>query len=477
MQPEVSERTVCLGKSSLAFFFEPHSVAVIGSMREGLFCGHAAIKNLLKAGFSGKIYPIDPSCSEVFGLKVHTSIKNVSGKIDLVLLITDCRTVPTLIMECVEKDVKAVIIASDGFTERNEEGLMLQKKIAEITKQSGIRIIGPNTAGIINTGNALICCPYIMGYEKIKSGGITLCAQTSMIGPHAFPYADFHFGVSKICDLGNKCDVDESDMLEYLENDPSTKIISMHLENMRDGRRFLEIARRVTYKKPVLLLKTGRTSGVEMVATPRNGSRSVDDQIFDAICKQEGIIRLEKFGELFEVPKIFAYQPLPKGNKLGIVSQTGMGAALAVDEGVKYNLSVAKLSPETATKLNAIFPGLGKTIIDIGPLASFKSDYMSVYPEILKAVLADDNIDCLLHIIWAGPAGASVEDYTKMYRGIHGIYQKPVAIWIFGPRLPIIYDMTYNLEDLGFPVFSELETAIKAIGVAYQYASWKKEKQ
>ena len=146
-------------------------------MREGLFGSHAVIKNLLEAGFRGKIYPVDLSCSEVLGLKVYTSIKNIPGKIDLVLIITDCQTVPTVMIECAEKDVKAIIIVSDGFAERNEEGLILQKKVVEIARQSGMRIIGPNTAGIINTGNGLICCPYVMGHEKIKSGGIALCGQ------------------------------------------------------------------------------------------------------------------------------------------------------------------------------------------------------------------------------------------------------------------------------------------------------------
>jgi acyl-CoA synthetase (NDP forming) len=246
----------------------------------------------------------------------------------------------------------------------------------------------------------------------------------------------------------------------------------MHIENIRDGRRFLEIAKRVNCKKPVLVLKSSRTNEGGMGSIPRTSPLSLGDQVFDALCKQAGIIRLEKFGELFEIPKFFAYQLLPEGNQLGIVSHTGMGAALAADEGAKYNLSVAKLSPETAIKLNTIFPNLWKTIIDIGPLAALEEDYISVYPEILKIVLTDNNIDCLLHIPWANPAGASVEDYTKIYRRLHGTCQKPVAIWIYGPRLPIIYDITCNLEDLGYPVFSDLETAIKGIGVAYQYAIW-----
>jgi acyl-CoA synthetase (NDP forming) len=410
MERKGSEISTYPKKNGLAYFFEPQSVAVIGPLKEGFFGGHPAIKNLLEAGFRGKIYPIDLSCSDVLGLKVHTSIKNLRQKIDLVMIVTDPKTIPTVMIECAERGVKAIIIVSDGFAERNEEGLLSEKKIFEIARQSGMRIIGPNTAGIINARNDLICCPYIMGQGKIRSGGIALCGQNRMISPHTFPYADFHYGVSKVCDLGNKSDVDESDMLEYLENDLPTKVIAMHIENIRDSKRFLEIARRVTHKKPLLVLRTGRTNQGGTASPPQTSSLLLDDQIFDTVCKQVGIIPLEKSGELLEIPKFFAYQPLPKGNKFGIISYTGMGAALAADEGAKYNLSVAKLSPETVTKLDAISPSLCKTIVDLGPLTALKSDYMSVYPEILKVVLADDNIDCLFHILWADPAGASVED-------------------------------------------------------------------
>ena len=474
MERKGSETSTHVEKNSLAYFFEPQSVAVIGPLKEGFWGSHSAIKNLLEASFTGKIYPIDFSCSDVLGLKVHTSIKNVSQKIDLVLIVADPQTIPTVMIECAEKGVKAIIIVSDGFAERNEQGLLLEKKVVEIARQSGMRIIGPNSAGIINAKNDLICCPVVMGHGKIRSGGIALCAENRMIGPHTYPYADLHYGVSKICDLGNKSDVDESDMLQYLEHDSSTKVIAMHIESIRDANRFLGIARRVTHKKPVLVLKSSRTNQGATLSTLHTGSPSLDDQVFNAACKQVGIIHLEKFNELFEVPKFLVYQPLPRGNKLGIVSDTEMGAVLAADEGVKYNLSVAKLSPETATKIKAIHPGLWKTIVDSGPFAALNSDYMSVYPETLKFVLTDDNIDCLLHILWADPTGASVEDYTKIYRKLRGISQKPVAIWVYGPRLPSTYDLTRNLEDLGFPVFADLETAIKAIGLAYQYAIWKK---
>ena len=458
--------------NSLNPFFDPKTIAVIGSLKEGLFGGYVVINSLLNAGFKGEIYPVNPSYKEIGGLMVYPSIKDVPKKIDLVLIITGARSVSGILEECAEKGVRAAIIVSDGFAERDEEGIRLQKEIVDIARQRGIRIIGPNTAGIANPSKGLIPNPYEMGYEKVKVGNIAICAQTGMINPQAFPYGDLHYGVSKICDFGNKCDVDECDVMEYLENDPATKAITLYIESIKDGKRFLKVSKRVTSRKPVLILKSGRTEQGASVSASHTGSLALNDRIFDAACKQSGIIRLESFRELFELPKIFAYQPLPKGNRLGIITFTGAVGVLAIDEGAKYGLSVPLLSPGTRKKLDAIFPGLGKRIVDIGPPMAVVNDYMSIYSEILKTVTVDPCIDSILNIIWTGPSGEFMEKYLKIYRGLQGT-RKPIASWVYGPRVPYINEMTCQLEDMGFPVFPEIEMAIKALGTASQYAKTK----
>jgi acetyltransferase len=279
--------------------------------------------------------------------------------------------------------------------------------------------------------------------------------------------------VSKICDYGNKCDVDECDLLEYLECDPATKVIAMYLESIRDGRRFLDISQRVTAHKPVLILKSGRTKEGANVSASHTGALAMDDPIFSAACQQAGIIRLEKFRELFELPKIFSLQPLPRGNQLGIATFTGAVGVLAIDEAAKYGLSVARLSPKVAEKLNTIFPGLGKSVVDMGPPMAVHH-YMTVYSDILRTVLSEDAIDCLLNVIWTGPSHDFVEEYLKFYGALQGRSQKTIATWIYGPSLPLIDAMSGRMEDLGFPVFSDLEMAIKALGIAYHYSSRKK---
>jgi acyl-CoA synthetase (NDP forming) len=461
-------------KSDLSLFFEPKSVAVIGSLREGYFGGYVAIKTLLNAGFKGRIFPVNPSYQKVLGLKVYSSLKDISEKIDLVFLIINRRSVPDMMRTCVDKGIKAVVVVADGFAERDEEGANLQHEVVEIARKGRMRIIGPNTAGVANPTNGFIPDPYEMGYRTLKAGGIAICAQTGMINPQAFPYGDLHYGVSKICDYGNKCDVDECDMLEYLEKDPGTKVITMYLESIRDGRRFLKVSKRVTPKKPVLILKSGRTKEGATVSVSHTGSLSVDDQIFSAACKQTGIIRLEKFSELFELPKIFDAQPLPRGGRLGIVTFTGGVGVLAIDEAAKYGLCVSKLSRKTSVKLNAIFPDLGKTIVDIGPPMAVINNYMDIYSKILETVLEDDTIDCLFNVIWTSPFESFVEEYLKFYKKIKGRYQRTIATWIYGPSLPLVQEMSSRMEDLGFPVFPDLEMAIKALGIAHQYAIQKK---
>lgn len=441
-------------------------------MREGFFGGYVVIKSLLKAGFKGRIFPVNPSYKEIWGLKVFPSIKEVPVKIDLVLIITAARAVPGILKECADRGVRAAIVVSDGFAERDEEGQRLQEEILQIARQGHLRIIGPNTAGVANPSVGLIPNPYEMGYEKVREGAIAICAQTGMINPQAFPYGDLGYGVSKICDFGNKADVDECDMMEYLESDPETRVMTFYLESIRDGQRFLKVAKRVMSRKPVLILKSGRTEEGARVSSSHTGSLAVNDRIFDAACRQSRIIRLQSFRELFELPKIFAQQPLPKGNRLGIITFTGGVGVLAIDESEKYGLRVSPLSSRTRKKLDRIFPGLGKRIIDIGPPMAVVNDFMSLYSEILKTTIHDPCIDSIFNVIWTGPSGELVEDYSNIYRSLKGS-PKTIATWVYGPRVPYIHEMTRQLEAMGFPVFSDIEMAMKALGLATQYAKVK----
>ncbi|MEE4353228.1 MAG: CoA-binding protein [Desulfatiglans sp.] len=458
-----------------ARFFEPRSIAVIGSPREAFFGGYVVVKSLVSSGYKGRIYPVNPGCKDILGIRAYASIKEVDGEIDAALIMINARRVPQVLKECGEKGVKAVTVVSDGFAERNGEGVRLQQEILEIARQSGIRMIGPNTVGVVNTANGYNPCPYAAGsYYTLKAGPVAISSQTGMTNPQAFPYMDFNIGVSKICDFGNKCDLDECDLLLYLDKDPATKVASMYVESVRDGKRFLETARKVTKHKPVCILKSGRTLQGAKASASHTGSIAVDDRIFDSLCRQAGILRLNKWHELFDVPKIFAHQPLPRGNRIGIVSYTGGVGVLATDEGAKYGLEPATLTPGTSALLEEVFPGFGKTPVDIGPVAPAVPDFFTSFPRILEAVIGDDQVDALLMVIWADPtSNNNTEACLEAYERLRRTHQKPVATWIYGPEVSMARDLANQLEDMGYPVFSDSETAVKALGLAFHYSQFR----
>jgi len=463
-----------MGANIFSLFFEPDSVAIIGSFRKGVFGGYVAVKSLLKAGYRGNIYPVNPSYKDVLGLRVYPSIDETPDTPDVVLIMINARNVPDVFEQCARRGIRAVILVADGFAERDSEGAALQERVAVMAREWGVRIIGPNTAGIASSRNGFNPCPYEAGYYGFKPGPVAICSQTGMINPQAYAYPQLGIGISKICDFGNKCDLDECDLLEYLEKDADTQVISMYLESIRDGERFIEVCGRVASKKPVLALKLGTTAEGARASASHTGALAVDDRIFDAACRQSGILRLAAFNDLFEMPKIFASQPLPRGNRLGMVSYTGAVGVVASDQGAAYGLAMARLSPETAEKFNRMFPGLGHMPVDIGPMIPSVKDFSPVYSGILETVLRDKNVDALFNVVWADARGKNDKAYLEAYEAIKGLVSKPVVTWIYGPNPSNTRTLKERVENMGFPVFNDPEHCIKALGMAYRYAQIRK---
>lgn len=451
-------------------FFNPRSIAVIGSFREGYFGGYVMIRSLLKAGYAGSIFPVNPGYGEVHGIKVYPSLRDIPGATDVAVIMINARSVLPMITQCADRGIRCVVVVSDGFAERDAEGARLQDEMVLLARSLDVRIIGPNTAGVVNTANGLNPCPYEAGYYRIRQGVTAICAQSGMINPQAVTYPEMRFGVSKICDFGNKCDVDECDLLEYLAEDGETGVISLYLESIRNGRRFLESARKAATRKPVLVLKSGRTRDGAKASESHTGSLAVDDRIFDGVCSQAGILRLEQFRDIFEMPKIFAAQPLPSGNRVGILTVTGGVAVMAIDECARQGLSLARLGPGPADALESVFVGLGKNPVDIGPMMAALSNGFDLYPRMLNTLLEDENVDALFAVLWATPAGNVISRYVETYEDLKGRFRKPVVTWIYGPDAGAIAELGERLERCGFPVFDTPEKCIRALGLAYRYA-------
>ncbi len=457
-------------RSDLKAFFEPGSVAVFGSLKEGMGLGYGMVRNLLQFGYSGKIYPISPSCSgEVLGFRAYPAVTDVAEPIEAAIVITPPRTVPGIIEQCARKGVKAAVIVSENFAEAGGDGVKYQQQLVDIVHRTGIRIIGPNTIGVFNPASGFVTNPYLIIQDKIRKGGIAYCSQTGYVGLAARPWEERNVPISKLCDIGNKCDVDESDVLNYLADDPQTKVVAMHIENAKDGRSFMEAARRVVVRKPLLILKAGRSEAGAEAMVSHTASLAGNEQVYDAAIKQVGALRLSSWEEYWEIPRVFDSQPLPKGNRIAIITGAGGLGVVVVDVAVESGLTIAKFSPATKKRLRKLSPRLGSNPIDLGPVLTVKEDPFSVQREIIEAVLEDDNVDCIAVSVYTG-FDALIAPIARMFDSLKNNKSKPMAIWIYGMKLRVLDEMLRQLEERGLPTYLDFELAVKALGMSAAYS-------
>jgi len=453
-------------KKDLNPFFEPGSIAIIGSFGTAWFGGKAVIRNLRTFGFSGEIYPVNPSYKKVSGMKVYPTVVDVPGDVDLAIVMTSSSVAPKIIKECTEKDIRAAVVVADGFGERGDKGSKLQNEMLKVAKPNGLRIIGPNTIGTVNTEAGLVTNPYDVGYKTIRQGSVAISGQTGLVGPQALPLEDLAFGISKICDFGNKCDVDEADLLMYLSDDPKTKVIAMHTEIIRDGSRFLDVAKEVTKRKPVLVFKPGRSEESAKALASHTGSLAGSDKVYDGAFKQARIIRTGSLTELLDFAKTFSQQPPLKGNRIAIVTMTGGAGIMAIDVASECGIIPAELSEKTIEKLNEVYPTLGKNPVDLGPAVPVAPNLMMLYRDIVEAVLDDQNVDCIVIVLYAS-AMMPPKIYASLFSKLN--FTKPTVIWIYGTNTSSIAETSYHLENANLPVFLDLETAIRALGSMFRY--------
>lgn len=453
-------------------FFEPRSVAVFGSLKDGLGIGYVLIKNILGFGFTGKLYPVNPSYSEVLGMKVYPTVNDIADSVDLAVVITPPHTVPTIIEQCAQKGVKAAVIVSENFADAGGEGTKLQQQLVDITAHSDIRIMGPNTVGVFNAGNGFTTIPYPFGYDRVRKGGIAYCSQTGIVLPQCQPIEDCAYPVSKMCDVGNKCDVNEIDLLNYLADDAETKVAALHIEDVKDGRSFMDAARRFAARKPLLIFKPARSEAGARASASHTGSLAVNDRIYDNAIRQTGAIRVNTWQEYWDIPKVFAYHSLPKGNRLAIISHSGGAGVVATDVAVESGLAIVRYSDATLKKLAKLSPRLAANPIDLGPPLSLTDDPMSLQEEVILAVLNDDKVDCATIVLYVGTM-APISYIVEMFERVLKRVSKPMTVWFYGTSLALTEEVSRQLERLGVPTYTDQETAVKALGTLVRYSGLK----
>jgi acetate---CoA ligase (ADP-forming) len=346
--------------TELNHILKPKSIAVIGASRNRGSVGHGILQNLLRGGvfmsqyarpFKGKVYAINPKAKSILGKRCYPSVKAVSKHIDLAVICVPAKIVPGVMKECVDKRIKGAIIISAGFGEFGDEGRKLQDKVLEIAKKGNIRIVGPNCLGVLRMENHMNAS---FAPTMPPRGYVAFISQSGALADSVIDWAiDNRYGFSNVISYGNKADLDAHDFMEWLADDPETRVITLYIEGVRDGRKFLEVAKRVVKKKPVIALKAGRGEAGTKAISSHTGSMAGSYAIYEAAFKQSGIIQADTVEELFDLAKVLAEQPACKNNSVAIVTNGGGCGVLTADYCEECGVKLAELTPATIKKLDS----------------------------------------------------------------------------------------------------------------------------
>ena len=450
----------------MELFFKPKSVAVIGASGTPGKLGYVIVNNIKGSDFSGNVYPVNPKSEEILGYKVYKSLAEIPGEVDLVVtaLPTPKLTVAT-VEDCAKKGVKAIIIESAGFAEMGADGKAYQQQIVEIAKKNNIRVMGPNCSGIVSRN--IVTSIYPMT-KKVPNGNVVLIGQSGLLaaGMASDIVENESLNISKVCSIGNKCDVNENDLLEYFGKEEGIEVISMYLETISDGRNLTRIAKEVAAKKPVIFLSGGRTEAGARAAMSHTGSIAGNAKIVEAAVKQTGMIMADDFSELKDFAKVFSTQPLPKGNRVAVITLAGSVGVNVSDLCSSYGLELPKLTPETTEKLKDMFDTPVSNPVDLYfsvTKIGFTKTLETTFPDAFR----DANIDAAVLIL----AGFEYTQEAVQKKIIQKIVQE------VGKPLVVCMIVGYNkykhviMDEMGkdLPVFPSLISGVKALSKLCEY--------
>lgn len=455
---------------SLRYFFQPEGVAVVGASNNSSKGGSHIIRNMLR-WYPGPVYPINPRDKTIFDRPAYRSVLDTPGRVDLAMLLIPAPSIPAVLRECGQKGVKAVLIESSGFAEAGPNGQRLNAEALAIADEYGMRIWGPNCTGLVDAVSGVVS-PF--GYmDAIRQGRVSFVSQSGMLSGVLTSYivTTNMFGVCKCCAIGNKADLNESDFLEYLGEDPGTEIITMYLESLVDGRRFIDAAARISRQKPLLLLKSGRTSQGARASQSHTAGLAVDDRVAEGAFQQCGIVRVDDLMELLELTKAFAMQPFQNaGDRVAVVTTTGGAGVMAADELARRGLIVPRLSERSLARLREVYPDWVEpdNPVDFWTTAEQIGTDRALQ-HCLQVALEDDDIDMVLLMIVVGPLVASF-DFAG-FSNLVGRYQKPVVLWGVGePQFHGPWKQ--EIEQGGIPCFWNISTAANALKAMRDFAVW-----
>ena len=452
-------------KRNLKRFFAPRNVAVIGASATKGRPGRVVIENMRANGYAGNIYPVNPRGGRLLGMKVFRAIEDLPPGIDLAIVILPAQATPQAVRDCAVRKIGSIVLVAGGFAEVDHAGEGLQEDLARAARETGVRVLGPNTAGHISTPADFTSSFFPLG--EIPKGGISYVAQTGNFTGAMMKHimSAENYGVARCIGLGNTVDIDETDVFEFLATDKHTDAIFFYLESLRRPRDFIEIARQVTPKKPVIMLKGGATPDGAEAALSHTASLGSDDRILDGALRQAGVVRIDEFSHLFLVAKAVASMPVPAGNRVGFVSPSGAFIVHISDLcRQRLNLTFPDLTARTMDRLKEISPPFIRLSnpVDIFPSATVHGmEY--AYREAMEAVFKDPNVDAVVSImILTKELGMPSLDFIPELAAKYP--KKPLYISFSGDHA-CNEEAKAFLEPRGVPTFPLIEDAFKAMDV------------
>jgi acetate---CoA ligase (ADP-forming) len=448
-------------------FFSPRSIAVIGASRSPGTIGWQIIDNLLRHGFQGTLYPVNPAAPAIHSVPAYPSVSAIPGEVDLAVVVVPKQHVEAVVEECGQKGVRAVVVISAGFREVGGSGIERERRLVELVRSHGMRLVGPNCMGVLNAAPE-VSMNATFAPTMPPHGAVSFMSQSGAMGVTILDYAaEYGIGINHFVSVGNKPDVSGNDLIEFWASDAGTRVILMYLENFGNPRRFTKIARSVTRVKPIIVVKSGRSTAGALAASSHTGALAGLDIATDALLEQCGVIRVDTVEELFDLAMAFGELPIPRGNSVAIITNAGGPGIIIADACEAGGLAVRELSPETQAKLRSVFPEEASVRNPVDMIASATPEG---YRVALEAVLDDPNVDAAI-AAFVPPLGLRQEDVARaIVQVVQQQRGKPVLAVLMGRAgLP---QGRAQLKEAGVPAYIFPESAARALAAMYRHRRW-----
>lgn len=449
----------------MKLFFEPETVALIGASSKPGRPGHHLFLNL-EQSFGESFYPVNPGADKIGDKKCYANVSDVPAKIDLAVVFIPAKGVPDILEQCAKKGIQRVIIESGGFSEAGPEGCEVNDQCLDIARQNNMRLWGPNCMGLINVNrmNVLSFMIHELWQGKLYEGPVSLIVQSGMLSAGFLMHmlSRRPFGLSKICSIGNKMDVNENDILEYLINDSQTGVIAMYLESIEQGRLFFELCRSTS--KPLIILKSGRTPSGAAAAMSHTASLAQNDKVVDAALQQAGAIRVNGLNEMMHVARSMGSEAVHQKKKanIAVLAFSGGAGVLAADAIGDHGMSLPRLNDSTIRHLKEIFPVWMDPFnpVDLYP-AMEKNGRQKALLHALESVMADPDVDAVYTHLIVLPTNEPLIDYDKVTEILEK-YKKPMVVWSIGFS-QAEHEIEQGLERIGVPVVDEIDKGVRIL--------------